>query len=101
MVDILFADPPYVDVIVDTSGAPILVGHPSPANGKAFVQTDFHPATGTRYYAIQPGVSLTFTHVDPRKNSVWHGTLTVKKQTFEGKVFSYAGTFAARWCGKD
>ncbi len=99
--DVLFANPPYMQVTVDTHGAPLIVGHPSLQNGQAFVQVDFHPATGNKYFAIQPGASITFTSIDPAHNSRWHGTLTVKRQRFEGHVFSYSGTFAALWCGKD
>jgi hypothetical protein len=99
--DVAFADPPFVVVTVDTSGSPLLVGRPSLQNGKAFVQVDFHPATGGKYFAIQPGASITFTRLDPARNSLWHGSVTVKLQHFQGHLFSYRGTFAARWCGKN
>jgi hypothetical protein len=99
--DVAFTQPPYVAVTVDTHGSPLLIGRPSLQNGEAYVQVDFHPATGNKYFAIQPGASITFTRVDPARNGVWHGSLTVKRQHFEGHVFSYSGTFAARWCGKD
>ena len=99
--DVPFATPPYVVVTVDSNGAPIKVGHPSLQNGSAYVQVDFHPVKSSKYYAIQPGASITFTRVDPARNGVWHGNLTVKRQHFEGHVFAYAGTFAAHWCGKD
>lgn len=100
--DVNFATPPFVDVIVDSQGAPILIGKPSLENGHAFVQVEFHPTTtGGKYFAVQLGAALTFTHVDPKHGSLWHGTLTVKKQTSEHHTFSYDGTFAAVWCGKD
>jgi NADH:ubiquinone oxidoreductase subunit 3 (subunit A) len=100
--DVNFATPPFVDVIVETQGAPILIGKPSLQNGHAFVQAEFHPTTtGSKFFALQLGSLITFTHVDPKIGSVWHGTLTVKKQTFEHHTFSYDGTFAAVWCGKD
>lgn len=99
--DVIYTQPPYVVVTIDTHGSPLLVGKPSLQNGVAYVQVDFHPATGSKYFAIQPGASVTLTHVDPAKAGVWHGSLTVKKQRFDGHVFSYSGTFAARWCGKD
>jgi hypothetical protein len=99
--DVAFATTPYVAVTVDTSGAPLLIGRPSLQNGRAFVQVDFHPATGSKYFAIQPGASITFTRVEPARNGVWHGSVTVKRQHFEGHLFSYSGTFAARWCGKN
>jgi hypothetical protein len=96
-----FTLPPYVEATVETQGAPILVGKPSLQNGSAFVQVDFHPAKSSKYYAIQPGASITFTHVDPKIGSMWHGSVTVKKQQFEQHRFSYSGSFAALWCGKD
>ena len=99
--DVLFSNPPFVQVTVDTNGAPLLVGHPSLSNGQAFVQVDFHPSTVNKYFAIQPGASITFSRVDPTRTGVWHGSLTVKAQRFEGHQFSYNGTFAAVWCGKD
>ena len=99
--EVLFASPPFVQVTVDTQGAPLIIGHPSLQNGHAFVQVDFHPAGLSKYFAIQPGASITFTRADPARNGQWHGSLTVKRQTFEGHVFSYSGTFAAVWCGKD
>ena len=99
--DVAFANPPYVVVNVDTHGSPLLVGRPSLQNGQAFVQVDFHPATSNKYFAIQPGASITFTRVDPARNGLWHGSVTVKRQRFEGHLFSYSGTFAAVWCGKD
>jgi len=98
---VLFVQPPYIEVTVDTNGAPIRVGSPSVQNGVAFVQVDFHPLGINKYFAIQPGASVTFTHVDAAKGGVWHGTVTVKKQHFQGHVFSYSGTFSAAWCGKD
>ena len=98
---VLFVNPPYVQVTVDTHGSPLIVGRPSLQNGRAFVQVDFHPAGINKYFAIQPGASITFTHVSPARNSTWHGRLTVKRQHFEGHLFSYKGTFAAHWCGKD
>jgi hypothetical protein len=99
--EVFFAAPPYVAVTVDTAGKPIIIGHPSLQNGVSFVQVDFHPAHHEKYYAIQPGASITFTKVDPSKNGIWHGKLSVKKQPFAGGTFAYSGTFAAHWCGKD
>jgi hypothetical protein len=98
--DTFFAKPPFVVVTVDSAKAPLVVGRPSLENGVAFVQVDFHPP-GSKYYSIQPGASITITRVDPKPGGMWHGRLTVKRQRSDGKVFSYSGTFAARWCGKD
>ncbi len=99
--DVLFANPPYIDVTVDTNGSALVIGRPSLQDGRAFVQANFHPAAGNKYYAIQPGASITFTRIDTSRHGVWHGHLTVRRQRFEGRVFSYQGTFAARWCGRD
>jgi hypothetical protein len=98
---VLFVQPPYLEVTVDTNGAPIRVGSPSLQNGVAFVQVDFHPAGINKFFSIQPGASVTFTRVDAAKGGVWHGTVTVKQQHFQGHLFSYSGTFSAAWCGKD
>ena len=38
--DVNFATPPFVDVIVESQGAPILLGNPSLQNRHAFVQAD-------------------------------------------------------------
>jgi hypothetical protein len=43
-------------------------------------------------------VVLVFTRVDTTKNALWHGRVTVKPRRVQGRVYSYAGTFAARWC---
>jgi hypothetical protein len=98
--DLFFAAAPFVKVHVHTEGSPLLIGKPALQDGRDYVQADFHPP-GPTYYAIQPGVSIEFTRVDTTKTGVWHGKLTVKRQTSEGHLFSYAGTFAAHWCPND
>jgi hypothetical protein len=52
------------------------------------------------YVSPTPGVTLVFRRIDPRRNSVWHGRLTVKKLSYLWHAYSCSGTFAARWCGK-
>jgi hypothetical protein len=99
--DVFFAATPYVAVTVDTAAKPIIVGHPALQNGVSFVQVDFHPAQSSKFYSIQPGASITITKVDPSKNGIWHGRLSVKRQRLDGGTFAYSGTFAAHWCGKD
>jgi len=94
---LFFAAVPFVKVHIHTEGTPLLIGKPSLSNGRDFVQADFHPP-GNTFYGIQPNTSITFTRVDTTKNGVWHGRLTVKKQTSSGHVFAYSGTFAAQWC---
>jgi hypothetical protein len=94
------AKPPYLTVSVVTAGSPLVVGKPSLQQGDAnFVQVDFYVST-THYYAVQPGVRLVLTRVASAPGSTWHGTVAVPTTHFEGKTFSFAGTFAARWCGK-
>lgn len=93
-----FSDAPYVWVWIHTEGTPLDVGRPMRTSGTSrFVQVNF--VLHDRYIAVQPGVRLTFTRVDPARRSLWHGRLTVARKTNKGKVFSYSGTFAARWCG--
>lgn len=47
----------------------------------------------------QQNIDLLFTRIDTRRKGVWHGRLVVAPRVLSGKRFSYAGTFAARWCG--
>ncbi len=83
-----------------TAGSPLVVGAPSLQRGdKNFVQVSFYVAR-THYYAVQPGVRLVLTRVDAKRNKHWHGKLFVPTTRIEGKTFSFAGTFAARWCGR-
>ena len=89
---------PFVWVIVHTEGTPPRVGKPSLSNGHDIVQVNF--TFKDHYVSATPGVTLVFTRIDPRRNGVWHGRLTVKKLSYQGHPYSYGGTFAARWCGK-
>jgi hypothetical protein len=92
-----FSDAPYVWVWIHTEGTPLDVGRPMRTSGTTrFAQVNF--VLADHYVAVQPGVRLTFTRVDPAKGSLWHGRLVVARTTYKGKVFSYNGTFAARWC---
>ncbi|HLN18415.1 MAG TPA: hypothetical protein VK277_16865 [Acidimicrobiales bacterium] len=94
------AKAPYLTVSVVTAGTPLVVGAPSVQHGTtSFVQVDFF-TSATHYYAVQPGVRLVLTKVSATRHAVWHGRLTVRRVTFEHKVFSFSGTFAASWCGK-
>src|SRR5262249_62427920 len=93
------AKPPYLTVSIVTR-SPLVVGKPSLQRGSTdFVQVDFFVSV-THYYAVQPGVKLVLTRVDASLNAVWHGTVSVPTTHFEGKTFSFDGTFAARWCGR-
>lgn len=89
---------PFVWVIVHTEGTPPRVGKPSLSNGRDIVQVNF--TFKDHYVSATPGVTLVFTRIDPKRSSVWHGRLTVKKLSYQGHPYSYSGTFAARWCGK-
>ena len=93
-----FSDAPYVWVWIHTEGTPLDVARPMRTSGTSrFVQVNF--VLSDHYIAVQPGVRLTFTHIAPAKGTLWHGRLVVAKTTNKGKLFSYNGTFAARWCG--
>jgi hypothetical protein len=93
-----YGDAPYVWTWLHTEGTPPVVGKPSRSNGHDVVQVNF--VLHGHYVAVQPGVKLVLTRVDSRRGGVWHGRLTVKKQTLNGKAYAYSGTFAARWCAK-
>jgi hypothetical protein len=89
---------PYVWVILHTEGTPPRVGKPSLSNGRDIVQVNF--TFKDHYVSATPGVILVFTRISAARNSVWHGSLAVKKLSHDGRAYSYKGTFAARWCGK-
>jgi hypothetical protein len=92
----VFTKPPYLTVTI-VGKTPLVVGKPTPNTGSsAFVQVDFFTAP-VHYYAVQPKVSLLLTHVG---TDTWHGRVSVPTTHFEGKTFSFSGTFAAHWCGK-
>jgi hypothetical protein len=94
------AAPPYLTVSIVTGGSRLVVGAPSLQRpGADFVQTDFFVST-IHYYAVQPGVKLILTRIDAKPKALWHGRLTVPSTHFEGKTFSFTGTFAASWCGR-
>ena len=91
----LFTKPPYLTVTI-VGDKPLVVGKPTANTGSsAFVQVDFFVAP-MHYYAVQPKVALILTHVG---TDTWHGRVAVPVTHFEGKTFSFSGTFAARWCG--
>jgi hypothetical protein len=93
-----YADAPYVWVWLHTEGTPPVVGRPSRSNGRDVVQVNF--VLQGHYVAVQPGVRLVLTRVDPKPNGLWRGRLTVNKTFLSGKTYAYSGTFAARWCGR-
>jgi hypothetical protein len=43
-------------------------------------------------------VALAFTRIDTAKGARWHGRIKVRSTRVKGRAYSYAGTFAARWC---
>ena len=93
-----YGDAPYVWVWLHTEGTPPVVGSPWQSNARTFVQVNF--VLQGHYIAVQPGVHLVLTRVDPHPNGLWHGRLTVNKTVLHGKAYAFEGTFAARWCGK-
>jgi len=90
---------PYLTISIVT-GSPLVVGAPSLQKGDFdFVQVDFY-VSATRYYLVQPGVTLTSPASPPARNADWHGRVSVPLTHFEGKTFSFTGSFAAPWCGR-
>jgi hypothetical protein len=55
-------------------------------------------ATDVEIQLVQQRVRVRFTRIDTHRGGVWHGHLDVAPRTLEGNRYSYAGTFAARWC---
>jgi hypothetical protein len=55
-------------------------------------------ATDLEVQLVQQHVALRFTRIDTGRGGVWHGRLEVAPRMLEGGRYSYAGTFAARWC---
>ncbi len=55
-------------------------------------------ATDVEIQLVQQRVGLRFTRIDTRPGGVWHGRLDVTPRVLNEKRYSYAGTFAARWC---
>jgi hypothetical protein len=93
------AKAPYLTISIVT-GSPLVVGALSLQKGDSdFVQVDFY-VSATRYYLVQPGVRLTLTRVTAARNADWHGRVSVPVTDFEGKTFSFTGSFAAPWCGR-
>lgn len=55
-------------------------------------------ATDVENQLVQQRLQLRFTRIDTHRGGIWHGRLDVAPRSLEGKRYSYAGTFAARWC---
>jgi len=55
-------------------------------------------ATDVENQLVQQRVQLRFTRINTHRGGTWHGRLDVAPRSLEGKRYSYAGTFAARWC---
>src|SRR5262245_48429608 len=82
-----FSDAPYVWVWIHTEGTPLDVGRQMRTSGTSrFVQVNF--VLANHYIAVQPGVRLTISRLDPARGGVWHGRLTVAKTKQSGKTFS-------------
>ena len=55
-------------------------------------------ATDVEIQLVQQRVRLRLTRIDTHRGGIWHGRLDVAPRTLQGTRYSYAGTFAARWC---
>jgi hypothetical protein len=80
---------------VETDGKKLPVGRAAPA--KFFQQASFNIVGLTT--GFQPGVSIVFTRIDTRPGGIWHGRISVPRQTYNGKTYALRETLAARWCG--
>jgi hypothetical protein len=80
---------------VETDGKKLPVGRVVPAS--VFQQASFNIVGLTT--GFQPGVSIVFTRIDTTTHGIWHGRITVPRQTFKHKTYAFTGTFAAPWCG--
>jgi hypothetical protein len=80
---------------VESNGKKVPVGKPIP--GSWFEQASFNERGVTT--GFQPGASIFFTRADTAPNALWHGRIALKRVNYEGKIYAWAGTFAARWCG--
>jgi hypothetical protein len=80
---------------IETDGRRLPVGKVVPAG--VFQQASFNIVGLTT--GFQPGVSIVFTRIDTSAGGIWHGSIRVPRQAFKHKEYSFAGTFAASWCG--
>jgi hypothetical protein len=71
-----YADAPYIWIWLHTEGTPPTIGKPWRSNGRTVVQVNF--VLQGHYVAVQPGVRLVLTRIDPHPDGVWHGQLTDK-----------------------
>ena len=80
---------------VETSGKRLPVGSPPPDS--LFQQASFNVVGLTTGFQI--GIRIVFSRIDTTPGARWHGSIMVPLMTYNGKTYSLAGTFAARWCG--
>jgi hypothetical protein len=92
-----FFDRPYVWISIDTGGRRIVAGTPIASSSGADVTANI--AGGPHRQLLTAGVSVTFTRVDPRLGSLWHGTFELPAPA-AGSAAAVAGSFAAHWCGQ-
>jgi len=96
------ADAPYVGITVDTGGHAIAVGKRIASTKGVLVAAAVanRAALATRPALIGRGVSITFTHLDPRVGSVWRGSVRIASRSNRRVAGMFKGAFAARWCGE-
>jgi hypothetical protein len=80
---------------VESNGRKVPVGKAPPASW--FQQASFNAKGVTT--GFQPGASILFTRIDTAPNALWHGRIELRRVSYDGKTYAWAGTFAARWCG--
>ena len=85
----------FFSYTIETDGSKLPLARAVPA--RLFQQASFNVVGLTT--GFQPGVSIAFTRIDTNSVGLWHGRINVPRQRYNGKTYSLAGTFAARWCG--
>lgn len=90
----------YVLAWMHSTGPVLQAGNAVRGVGPLRVVVSFSSRGGSKSASITKRVELRVTRIDTRARGVWHGALQVPATRAHGSRFAFAGTFAARWCGK-
>src|SRR5262249_16573277 len=85
----------FFSYTVETNGKAVPVGKRIPNTW--FQQASFNVVGLTTGFQVD--TSIVFTRADTAAHGLWHGRIFVQRQVYKGKTYSWAGTFAAAWCG--
>lgn len=92
------SDAPYLWISVDTGGKALPIGRS--IRSTTGMRVVANVVRASRQFLIREGVSITFTHLDPRLGSVWHGSVRIASGSSGDALTVFSGSFAARWCGE-